>query len=404
MNHSGASSTRLVWLGFFGMIVLLALLASFSLLRGGKQLIEMQAQQQAEPIQNLLYVILNGERRMIPEADRLQLSLDMQEAVDDERNLLQQQLRQQIDAAVDRAFAPVHGHVADFADWYYSLTGEYMRYAHAVGGDMAEYLEQRLRETVFLPAALDVNLDAMLMSLNAGLVQEMAQSGGRLAAKLQLFVAENSRPSGAGEAVIGDSLNLDQMFSSGLQLSTTDVGRQVFATLAATGTGAAIAKGMGAAVVKKTVAEIAATKSFHAASALLVKLAAKSAVKGGGALAGAGAGAMICSPAGPGALVCGAIGGLVAWVAIDKAVIELDEALNRQLFEDDIHAAISVQQEQLKESLRQAYSEVLDESFLSLKKNAQVLAVPVGEFIPADLLRHPVDEAGYGKQAVSPGK
>ncbi len=402
MNRGNTSSTKLVWLGFFGMIVLLALLASFALLLGGKQLAEKQVQQQAGPVQALLYVILNGERRVVPEASRLQLSLDMQDAVDAERKTLQQQLQQRIDVAVATAFAPVHGHVGDFADWYYSLTGEYMRYAHAVGGDMAEYLEQRLKETVFLPAALDVNLDAMLADLNAGLQQGMQQSGGRLAAKLQSFVTANSRPSGTGEVVIGDSLDLDRLFSSNLQLSTADVSRQVFATLAATGTGAALAKGMGAVVVKKTVAEIAATKSFHAASALLVKLAAKSAVKGGGALAGAGAGALVCSPAGPAALVCGAIGGLVAWVAVDKAVIELDEALNRKVFEEDIHAAITVQQQQLKESLQQVYAKVLDESFLSLQKNAQALAASAGEFIPADLLLHPEDETDYGKQAVSP--
>ncbi|WP_456379429.1 hypothetical protein [Thiolapillus sp.] len=404
MNAGNTSSSRLAWLGFFGMILLLALLASFALLRGGKQLIERQAQQQAEPIQDLLYVILNGERRVVPEAKRLQLSLDMQEAVDTERNTLQQQLQQQIDAAVGAAFAPVHGQVSAFADWYYSLTGEYMRYAHAVGGDMAEYLEQRLKETVFLPAALDVNLDTMLANLNAGLLHGMQRAEGKLAAQLQSLVTASSWPTGSGEIVIGDSLNLDQLFSSNLQPSAADINRQVFATLAATGTGAAIAKGMGAAVAKKTVAEIVSTKSFHAASTLLAKLAAKSAAKGGGALAGAGAGALLCSPTGPGALVCGAIGGLVAWVAIDKAVIELDEVLNRKVFEDDIHAAISAQQEQLKESLWLAYAKVVEESFLPLKKNAQVLAVPVGEFTPVDLLRQPVNEAGYEKQAVSPGR
>ncbi|WP_456412582.1 hypothetical protein [Thiolapillus sp.] len=404
MSHGKASSSRRVWLGFFAMIVLLALFASFALLRGGKQLAEMQVQQQAAPVQALLYVILNGEQRVIPEAKRLQLSLDMQDAVDAERKMLHQQLQQQIDAAVDAAFAPVHGHVEAFADWYYSLTGEYMRYAHAVGGDMADYLEQRLRETVFLPAALDVNLEAMLVDLNDRLLRGMQESGGRLAAQLQLFVSANSWSPGAGGSVAGDSLNLDQLFVSNLQPSTADINRQVFATLAATGTGAALAKGMGAAVVKKTVAEIAATKSFHAASALLAKLATKSAVKGGGALAGAGAGAAICSPAGPGALVCGAIGGLVAWVAIDKAVIELDEALNREGFENDIHAAITIQQEQLKASLQQVYAKVLDERFLLLEKNAQALAVPAGEFIPADLLLHPANEADYETQAVSPVK
>ena len=95
-----------MWLGFFGVILVLALLAGFAFLRGGRQLAELQVQHQAEPVQQLLYVILNGEQRVVPEAKRLQLSLDMQFAVDEEQGKLLERMRQQIDAAVDTAFAP----------------------------------------------------------------------------------------------------------------------------------------------------------------------------------------------------------------------------------------------------------------------------------------------------------
>ncbi|WP_419605196.1 hypothetical protein [Thiolapillus sp.] len=377
-------SSRLVWLGFFGVILVLALLAGFAFLRGGRQLAELQVQQQAEPVQQLLYVILNGEQRVVPEAKRLQLSLDIQSAVDEEQGKLLERMRQQIDAAVDTAFAPVHDHVGDFADWYYSLTGEYMRYAHAVGGDMGEYMQQQLKETVFLPAALEANLDNMLADINARLSRDIRQSGDRFSSRLQLVIAAGSWPVGSGEPVFGGSLNLDEMFASGVQLSSRDLNRQVVAALAATGTGVVLAKGVGAVVVKKTLAKVAGTKSFHVASALLAKLVAKSAVKGGGMLAGAGAGTAICSPAGPGALVCGAIGGLIAWLAVDKAVIELDEALNRDVFEDDMHAAITAQQQQLKAALQQAYARVLNAGFAPVKQGARTLAVPVGKFTPAD--------------------
>lgn len=387
----------MAWLGFFSVILLLALLAGFALLRGGRQLAEVQAQQQPESVQRLLYVILNGKQSVIPEAKRLQLSLDMQDAMDTEQNVLLQKLQQQIDSAVSLAFSPVHEHVSYFADWYYSLTGEYMRYAHAIGGDMGEYLQQRLTETVFLPAATAVNLDNMLEELNAALLREMNHSGTRLTAQLELVIAASSWPLRDREAVAGDSLNLDQLFAAGLQPGSADLNRQVFATLAATGTGVAVAKGLGAMVVKNTLAKVAATKSFHMASALLAKLVAKSAIKGGGVLAGAGAGAAICSPTGPGALVCGAVGGLLAWVAVDKAVIELDEALNRQLFEEEIHAAIATQERKLKKDLQQAYAEVLSAGFLSLREGAQVLAVPAGEFIPADTFLEPAKQADYGK-------
>lgn len=169
-------------------------------------------------------------------------------------------------------------------------------------------MQQQLKETVFLPAALEANLDNMLADINARLSRDIRQSGDRLlpaaAGYCCRFLACRVR-----EPVFGDSLNLDEMFASGVQLSSRDLNRQVVAALAATGTGVVLAKGVGAVVVKKTLAKVAGTKSFHVASALLAKLVAKSAVKGGGMLAGAGAGTAICSPAGPGALVCGAIGG-----------------------------------------------------------------------------------------------
>lgn len=397
VDNNTASSSKLLWLGFFSMILLLALLAGFALLRGGRQLAEQQVQHQAVPVQRLLSVILNGEQRVVPEAKRLQLSLDMQGALDAEQSTLEQRMQQRIDTAVDTAFAPMHGHVSDFSDWYYSLTGEYMRYAHAVGGDMAAYLQQRLEETVFQPAALDVNLDNMLADLNAGLLQEMKQSGTKLTTELGLLIAASSWPSGPSAPVMGDSLNLDQLFAAGLELSSADLNRQVFSTLVATGTGVAAAKGMGAVVAKKTLAKMAGTKSFHAASVLLAKLAAKSAIKGGGVLAGAGTGAAICSPTGPGALVCGAVGGLLAWVAIDKAVIKLDEALNREEFEKDIHQAITSRQDQLKAALQTAYAGVLNQGFQPLIKGAQTLAVPVGEFTPADALLKPANQNDYEK-------
>ncbi len=391
------SSSKLVWLGFFGMLLLLALLASFALLKGGRQLARVEAEQQSGAVQKLFYIILDGEQRVIPESKRLRLSLDMQSAVDEEQQLLRQRLQQRLESAVDMAFAPVHAHVSDFADWYYSLTGEYMRYAHALGGDMSEYLQQRLRETVFLPAALESNIDNLLLESNAALIQELQQSGARLAAQLQLVVAAASWPVGSGQPLIGESLDLDRLFAAGLQLNASDINRQVLATLTATGTGVAVAKGLGAAVVKKTVAKVAGTKSFHLASALLAKLAAKSAIKGGGALAGAGAGAAICSPSGPGALVCGAVGGLIAWIAVDKAVIELDEALNRETFEDEIHAAIAEQQEQLKSSLLQAHEHILSAGLAPIKQGAQALAVPAGEFTPVDTALNPAARSDYEK-------
>lgn len=378
-------SGRRFWLGFFTVILLLALAAGFALMKGGRQLARQQLPEAPQQMQKLLYLVVNGQHYVVPESNRLALSLALQDtlgAAGEEERL---QLEARIDAAVDATFAPVHDRVGDFADWFYSLTGEYMRYAHAIGGDMGIFLRQKLEETVFVPAALGSNLDNMFAALNGDLADSMRQSGRRLIADLELLIKAHARPLGAGEPLIGDTLDMDALLADSLGITGKDINRQLLSALAATGTGVALAKGMGALLAKKTLAKVAATKSFNVAAGLLGKLLAKSSIKGGGVLAGAGTGAAICSPTGPGALVCGAIGGLIAWVAIDKAVIELDEALNRDEFEADIHAAIDAQQMQLKRQLLDVYGGLLMRQLEPLKQSGQDLGTPPGKLRPVDV-------------------
>jgi len=386
VTEHGRASGRF-WLGFFAVILLLALVAAFALLKGGRQLAEKQLPQAAAPVQRLLYLVLNGREYVIPEAHRLELSLALQEHLGEEQQDQQQWLESRIDSAVDAAFAPVHDRVGDFADWYYSLTGEYLRYAHAIGGDMGDYLQEQLENTVFLPAALDTNLDNLFESLDADVRSRLQQSGIRMTENLEVLLREYARPLGVGEPRLGESLDLDVLLADSLSVSAKDINRQLLSVLVAAGAGMAVAKGLGALIMKKTLTKVASGKSFHLAASLLGKLAAKSALKGGGALAGASSGAALCSPTGPGALVCGAVGGLIAWLAVDKAAIELDEALNRDAFEADIHAAIDAQQSLLKRQLQEVYGGLLARKMAAAGQSAADLGARPGSMRPVDLLQ-----------------
>ena len=375
------------WLGFLGVILVLALGAGFALLKGGRQLATQAGSVAPVAVQKLLYVVLNGRRYVVPEASREDLSLALREQLETEQQHQEQWLEAHIDSAVEAAFAPVHDRVGDFADWYYSLTGEYLRYAHAIGGDMSDYLREKLRETLFVPAALDANVDNMFDALNAEITARLKQSGGRLSENLALVLEAHARPLRPGEPLIGDTLDLDALLTGRLAVTARDIDRQLFSALAATGTGVAVAKGLGAVVMKKTLAKVAGTKTFGLAASLLGKLAAKTAVKGGGVLAGAGSGAALCAPSGPGAVVCGAVGGLIAWLVTDKMAIELDEALNRDEFEADIHAAIDAQQKALKAQLRQVYGRLLPGPLEALGEAAGDLGLKPGKMRPVDALR-----------------
>jgi len=169
-------------------------------------------------------------------------------------------------------------------------------------------------------------------------------------------------------------------------LNQKAINRQLISVVAATGMGVTVGKGLGALMVKKTLTKITAGKSFLAAGGLLAKLAGKSALKGGGALGAAATGMAICSPTGPGALLCGAVAGLAAWVAVDAAVVNLDEMLNRETFEADMHHVVNEQQKKLSQAYSDAYSALLTSHFSRLQQTGYPALKPPATFVPAETM------------------
>ena len=60
-----------------------------------------------------------------------------------------------------RIFAAADKQVPVFADWYYSLTGEYVRLINAAFGDLSAFLAEKLDELVFAPAGTAQAIDAL---------------------------------------------------------------------------------------------------------------------------------------------------------------------------------------------------------------------------------------------------
>lgn len=376
------------WFGFFGIIVCLALVTAFAALRGGRQFVEREA-----PLPALIRVIVAGQPRLLSLENATELAPRLEQTLTKSRAEVLQHMQRQIDANVEKIFNPVLARVSDFAHWYYSLQGEYTRYASAVTGNMAEFLERRLYDQIFAPAQLETSLDKVLQELNSRARHRLRATLDAVTNELDSFLSTHAEPEPekAGETVqIENSLDLDTILKSSIRVGAKDINRQMTSALVATGVGTAVGKGLGAVVLKNSIAKIAGTKSFQTASVLLAKLAAKSALKSSGSLGAAAAGTAICAPGGPAALLCGAIAGVVAWVVVDKAIIELDEVLHREAFENDIRGAIEEQRDRLKRQLKAAYQTVLNEHFAILKqdigKELNELKAPEGEFTPAEEL------------------
>ncbi len=68
----------------------------------------------------------------------------------------------------------------------------------------------------------------------------------------------------------------------------------------------------------------------------------------------AAAGGTVCEPA---VVICTPVAAIVAWVATDAAIVSADEYLNRDEFKAKILHDITMQKEELKKQLQNAYTD-----------------------------------------------
>lgn len=384
---SAAPTRSWFWGAFVVVIVVLALLAGYATVQQSRQLAGVERQPRSAPasgastemtpadrppeLLGLIELVLNGERRYFqPDALR-DLAPGLGRRAAAEHSALRSRLEVQIRAGVEAAFAPAEIGVPRFTDWYYSLQGEYARYAQALGGDLAGYLADQLRGLVLEPANLEGRLDGLQRRLDGELAAGLRSSLDALTAELNRLAAARAEPIEVveGRGRVQGRLDLDHWLTERLAVDAGDLGQEAAAALAGAGVGAVVAKGLGAVVVKKVVAKVAGATGFQAAVALLAKAGAKGAVKGGGVLAAGAGGAVLCSPSGPVALLCGALAGLTTWLAVDKAFVELDEMLNREAFEAELRAAIAAEKQRLIADMVRAYDRLVTSRYLALAQD-----------------------------------
>jgi len=213
-----------------------------------------------------------------------------------------------LDRILDRAFDPVDAAIPAYVSFHYSVRGQYTELFGASG-----IIESAIQTRVF--DSFDEELDAAMNEIDLIFSQEFNRSV-REQLNAEIPVAwRGAQMSAITEAAIGDAQYRMRY--------TLPVGSFV-----ATTGGFASAK-LAAAIAAKIAAKVAAKTA--------VGLAVKSTGIGGGAATGAAIGAFL-GPVGAG--VGGVVGGAVAWVAVDSAIILIDELWNREEFESDLRTMI----------------------------------------------------------------
>ncbi len=244
---------------------------------------------------------------------------------------------------VNAAFDSMSANVDAYLDWYYSLSGEYLRMVMFAAGNIEQYMQDELAKRLGGGEEVRRLQDAVLMSHE--ILDEYAADINNI-----LYKNEVKNPNGYN---IVKEYNFDDFVSISAEVPEFNKFKQRMGASGAAVLGFTAAGGL---IAKKIAANIAAKTGFKAAAGAAGKLAL-SKVAGGAAssAAGAGIGAAIGSVVpGAGTAVGAGIGfiiGMAVGVGIDATMLSLDELVNREEFKKEILASINEQRRMMLSAL-----------------------------------------------------
>ena len=260
-------------------------------------------------------------------------------------------IEEQIDAQLDSLFARVNERLPLFADWYYSLSGEYSRMAMAalsttklVEGD---FVARKATEVLFPEPVWQGGLARLENESNALLLAQQIQTRAAWLSEVQSLLATQRVPAPiVGLEDTQHQTELTPLDVLLFQLDELDALSPLRNRVAVSSFGAV---GIAGPALWRAVAARNAVGSARV-------LAATSA-RGGSRLSGAATGALVCAPGGPLAVACAAGAGVVTWLATDWLLLQLDEAWNRAELLSHMAEALQDLRVGLEAELLTAYQE-----------------------------------------------
>jgi hypothetical protein len=252
---------------------------------------------------------------------------------------------------LDALFASMSARLPGYADWYFSLKGEYARLSFLLlrwaGLATADPLVDRTIELIFGGEELAERLTVIERGVESMLVAHASELRTRWLEELLAFARE-PRPALAASAP-ATVLLLDDLAGE-----FAGHGSSEFLTrLSASSAGAVSA---GAAV--PLVARLALRSSTAAVGggALALKGVGRGAAKAGTA----GASAVGCAAAGPAAWACALAVGSAAWLGTDWALLTVDEWRNRDALIAGWEARMVLLRAELEETLLSRYGQAIE--------------------------------------------
>ncbi|MGJ8689694.1 MAG: hypothetical protein ACSHXZ_09255 [Gammaproteobacteria bacterium] len=269
-----------------------------------------------------------------------------------------EQVHTQISVHLDSSFARVEERLPVFADWYYSLRGEYSRLAMAALSATSladgDYVARRAAQLLFPEQIWESGLRALEVSSNESLLSShqstrrewLKQVQGRFNAQRVPAPIDHLQ----GQLPVLNLNALNQQLSALEEISALD-NRIALSSLGAAGLA-------GPALWRAVAARNALASS---------RVLASTGARGSARIASAAGGAVICAPGGPLAIACAAGAGIATWLATDWLLLQVDEAINR----DDLIETMSTGLLDLRKGLEQELLTAYDARLAALQSASQ---------------------------------
>lgn len=252
-------------------------------------------------------------------------------------------IQNDLEEKLDLGFQRLESRVDLFLDWYYSLLGEYTRISKLLVGQLEEDMKRRFQESLEQGGNPFMEYESAINNLLA--MHEEAKNN--YLEKAHKIMQKNRIDLADATYVTNDQISLIDALDLPIHQEDFINFQQRL--------GGGSAAGMVTAII---VGKVAGKSIFKFAVGILFKAVAS---KAAGAAVSAGAGAATGATIGSivpglgtaiGAVIGGIAGGLAAGIAIDKTLIELEEAISREKFKNEILSAINETRLEFKEKLR----------------------------------------------------
>lgn len=245
-------------------------------------------------------------------------------------SILQEKITKIIQSEIEDLFAKVDAQIPVYADFHYSLKGEYIELWAYSQKDGGKYLKKYLFESIDFDTQMAQAYENMSNKIYRLLHLSLEDASHNLYTKTQLSKEEQTLLDKILTLQIQSTLNrFENNFHNSMRASGV-VGAGVI--------GALVAKKMGA------------------------KLALKAGAKAGAALSAGASGLALCAPSGAGAIVCGVITGVAGWFATDKIILEGDAYLHREAFERELHTLIEEEKNHTLSAIQNSFFSTLSQT------------------------------------------